>query len=319
MSAFVDEQRERFGVEPISKALDVSASAYYQRRSGRRSARQMEDERLLGRIRQLHEANYDAYGYRKMWKALNRAGEAVPRCQVQRLMRTHGMVGAKRRGKPWRTTTPDLEATRRADLVCRDFTPSRPNELWVADFTYLRCWQGLVYFAFVIDVFSRMIWGWQLAAHMRTDLVSDALKMALGLRGAGADVDLVHHSDRGSQYVSGDYTQILDDHGVLASVGSVGDAYDNALAESFVDSFKTELIADRVWRTRAQVELATVEYVGWFNTTRLHESLGDVPPIEYEAVYLAHHTRSEQTAHAAETRPARRPSQPLNEGGKALS
>ena len=199
MSAFVDEQRERFGVEPICLALDVSASAYYQRRSGRRSARAVADERLLGRIRELHQANYYAYGYRKMWKALKRAGEQVPRCQVQRLMRANGIVGAKRRGKPWRTTRPDPQALRRPDLVERDFSASRPNELWVADFTYLRCWEGLVYFAFVIDVFSRMIVGWQLAAHMRTDLVLDALKMALGLRGAGADVELVHHSDRGSQ------------------------------------------------------------------------------------------------------------------------
>ena len=287
MSAFVDGERSRFGVEPICQALDVSASAYYQRRSGHRSARAVADERLLGRIRELHASNYYAYGYRRMWKALKRAGEEVPRCRVQRLMRDNGIRGAKRRGKPWRTTRPDPQALRRPDLVQRDFTASRPNQLWVADFTYLRCWEGLVYFAFVIDCFSRMVVGWQLAAHMRTDLVLDALKMALGLRGPGADVELVHHSDRGSQYVSGDYTQTLDDHRVLASVGSVGDAYDNALAESFVDSFKTELIADRVWRSRPQLELATVEYVGWFNHDRLHESLGDVPPVEYEQHWRA--------------------------------
>jgi hypothetical protein len=157
----------------------------------------------------------------------------------------------------------------------------------VADLTYLRCWEGLVYFAFLIDCFSRMVVGWQLAAHMRTDLVLDALRMALGLRGPGAEVALVHHSDRGSQYTSIDYTQTLNDHRVLASVGSVADAYDNALAESFVDSYKTELIADRVWRTRPQLELATVEYVGWFNHERLHESLGDIPPIEYEQRWQA--------------------------------
>ena len=287
MSAFVDRERGRFGVEPICEALDVSASAYYQRRSGRRSARQVEDERLLGRVRELHAANYYAYGYRRMWKALRRAGEQVPRCRVQRLMRSNGIVGAKRRGKPWRTTRPDPQALRRPDLVQRDFTASRPNQLWVADLSYLRCWEGLIFFAFVIDAFSRMVVGWQLAAHMRTDLVLDALKMALGLRGPGADVELVHHSDRGSQYTSIDYTQTLDDHGVLASVGSVGDALDNALAESFVDSFKTELIADRVWQSRPQLELATVEYVGWFNHERLHESLGDIPPAEYEQRWLA--------------------------------
>jgi putative transposase len=317
VSAFLDAQRERFGVEPICEALGVSASAYYQRQSGRRSARQIEDERLLGRIRELHAANYFAYGYRKMWKALRRAGERVPRCRVQRLMRAHGIVGAKRRGKPWRTTTPDPQAPGRPDLVERDFTATRPNQLWVADFTYLRCWEGLVYFAFVIDAYSRMVCGWQLAAHMRTSLVSDALKMALGLRGPGADVQLVHHSDRGSQYLSGDYTQTLDDHGVLASVGSVGDAYDNALAESFVDTYKTELFADRVWQTRSQLELATVEYVGWFNTTRLHESLGDIPPAEYQAIYLANHLESEQPAHTAQTRPAQRPRQPFADGGEA--
>jgi transposase InsO family protein len=199
VSAFVDGERGRFGVEPICQALDVSASAYYQRRSGRRSARAVEDERLLDRIRELHAANYYAYGYRKMWKALRRAGEQMPRCQVQRLMRANGIQGAKRRGKPWRTTKPDPLARRRPDLVQRDFSASRPNQLWVADLTYLRCWEGVVYFAFVIDVFSRMVVGWQLAAHMRTDLVLDALKMALGLRGPGADVELVHHSDRGSR------------------------------------------------------------------------------------------------------------------------
>jgi putative transposase len=282
VSRYVDEHRGRFGVEPICKTLGVSVSAYYQRRSGRRSPRTVEDERLLGRIRELHAANYYAYGYRRMWKTLRRAGEQVPRCRVQRLMKTNAIQGAKRRGKPWRTTKPDPLARRRPDLVQRDFTATQPNELWVADLSYLRCWEGLVFFAFVIDAFSRKIVGWQLATHMRTDLVLDALKMALAQRGGGADVELIHHSDRGSQYTSIDYGQTLDDHGVLASVGSVGDAYDNALAESFVDSFKTELITDRVWRTRSQLELAIVEYLGWFNNARLHESLGDIPPAEYE-------------------------------------
>jgi putative transposase len=286
VSRYVDEQRGRFGVEPICAALGVSVSAYYQRRSGRRSARAVEDERLLARIRELHSSNYYAYGYRRMWKTLRRAGEQVPRCRVQRLMKSHGIQGAKRRGKPWRTTKPDLQAARRPDLVQRDFSASRPNELWVADLSYLRCWEGLVFFAFVLDAYSRMIVGWQLAANMRTDLVLDALKMALGQRGSGADVELIHHSDRGSQYTSIDYTQTLDDHCVLASVGSVGDAYDNALAESFVDSFKTELITDRVWRSRSQLELAVVEYIGWYNGARLHESLGDIPPAEYEQAHI---------------------------------
>ncbi|MEK6253035.1 MAG: IS3 family transposase [Actinomycetota bacterium] len=179
MSRYVDEHRGRFGVEPICRTLGVSASAYYERAGGRRSERAVEDERLLGRIHELHAANYYAYGYRRMWKALRRAGEQVPRCRVQRLMRSAGIQGAKRRGKPWRTTRPDLQARRRPDLVQRDFTASCPNELWVADLSYLRCWEGLVFFAFVIDAFSRMIVGWQLATHMRTDHVLDVQPLQL--------------------------------------------------------------------------------------------------------------------------------------------
>jgi len=284
---FVDEHRERFGVESICRTLDASASAYYRRRSGPPSRRAVEDERLLAEIRTTHKRNYEAYGYRRTWKALLRAGEQVPRCRVQRLMREAGIRGAKRRGRPWRTTTPDPEAHRRPDLVERDFSACEPNRLWVADLTFLRSWEGVSFLAFVVDVFSRMVVGWQLASHMRTDLVLDALRMALGMRGPGADVELVHHSDRGSQYTSTDFTQELTDHGVLGSVGSVGDAYDNALAESFVDSLKTELVADRVFRSRSQLELAVVEYISWFNNDRLHESLGDTPPVEFEALYAA--------------------------------
>jgi putative transposase len=287
VTRYIDEHRERFGVEPICETLDVSASAYYERATGPRSAREVEDERLLEVIRVAHKANFEAYGYRKMWKALIRAGESAPRCQVQRLMATNGIVGAKRRGKPWRTTKSDPAAQRASDLVGRDFTAQAPNRLWVGDFTHLRCWEGKAYFSFVIDVYSRMIVGWQLAGHMRTSLVLDALRMALGLRAPGADFQLVAHTDAGSQYTSEDYTQQLDDAEVLASIGSVGDCYDNAMAESFVDSYKTELIADRVWRSRAQLELASVDYVAWFNTQRLHESLGDVPPVEFEALHAA--------------------------------
>jgi putative transposase len=246
VSAFIEEHRERFGVEPICETLGVSASAYYQRASGRRSARAREDERLLDAIRELHERNYLAYG--------------------------------SRRG-------PDPSAMRSPDLVQRDFQASRPDELWFADFTYLRCWEGLVFFSFVIDAYSRKVVGWQFASHMRTTLVLDALAMALHQRAPGADVALVHHSDAGSRYTSIDYNQTLDDHGVLGSIGSVGDAYDNARAESFVDSFKTELIADRVWMSRSQLELAVVEYVAWFNNERLHEALGDRPPREIEELY----------------------------------
>jgi transposase InsO family protein len=286
VSSYIEEHRERFGVEPICRTLEVSASAYYQRAKGERSARSLEDERLTRCIAEIHEANYCAYGYRRMWIALQRAGEEVGRGRVARLMREAGIQGAKRRGRPWRTTTPDPAAHRRPDLVQRDFSATGPDRLWVGDFTYLRSWEGASFFSFVIDAFSRKVVGWQLASHMRTDLVLDALRMALGQRERGADFQLVAHTDRGSQYTSADYTQELDDHGVLASVGTVGDAYDNAMAESFVDTFKTELIADRIWRSRSQLELAVVEYVSWFNNQRLHESLGDISPAEFEDLYV---------------------------------
>jgi putative transposase len=284
VTAFIEEHGACFGVEPICRALDVSASAYYERASGRRSQRAVEDERLLERIRELHRKNFEAYGSRRMWKALLRDGWLVGRSRVERVMRANGIQGAKRRGRPWRTTTADPAATRPRDLVERDFTASAPNRLWVGDFTYLRCWEGVLYFSFIIDVYSRMVVGWQLATNMRTTLVLDALRMGLGTRSPGADFTLIKHTDAGSQYTAQDYTQVLDDHRVLASIGSVGDAFDNALAESFVDSFKTELIADRVWKTRSQLELAIAHYVGWFNHERLHSALGDIPPIEFEAL-----------------------------------
>lgn len=229
MSGYIDQHRERFGVESVCRTLGVSASAYYRRATGERSARTVEDERLLAVIRVTHKKNYEAYGYRRMWKALLRAGEHAPRCRVQRLMADNGIRGAKRRGKPWRTTKSDPAAQRPRDLVERDFSAPAPNRLWVGDFTHLRCWEGVSYLAFIIDVFSRMIVGWQLAANMRTTLVLDALRMALGLRAPGADFQLVAHTDAGSQYTSMDYSQVLDDHRVLASIGSVGDAYDKAL------------------------------------------------------------------------------------------
>jgi len=285
VSAFIDENCGRFGVEPICRAVEVSDSAYYARRSGVPSASELEDARLLALIRTVHKANYEAYGYRRMWKELTRRGERMPRCQVQRLMREGGIQGAKRRGRPWRTTTPDPEAHRRPDLVERDFSAGGPGELVVADFSYLRCWEGLVFFAFVIDVFSRMIVGWQLAAHMRAELVVDALQMALGTRERFGHLELVHHSDRGSQYTSAELSAVMAGAGVLASVGSTGDAYDNAMAESLVDTYKTELIADRVWKSPSQVEIATGEWVGWYNHTRLHGELGDVPPVEFEALH----------------------------------
>jgi putative transposase len=236
VSRYIEEHRGCFGVEPICGILGVLASVYYQRKTGGRSVRSLEEERLLARIREVHDANYCAYGYRRTWKALTRAGEQVPCCRVQRLMRAHGIQGAKRGGKPWRMTTLDPVARQRADLVNRDFTARGPNELWVADFSCLRCWEGVVFFGFVIDVFSRKVVGWQFAGQMRTMLVLDALRMALWTRERVREVRLIHHSDRGSQYLSGDYTQTLADHDVLASVGSTGDAYDNTMAESFLDT-----------------------------------------------------------------------------------
>jgi len=286
VTAYIETHRGRFGVEPICRVLGVSASAYYHRKTGQRSQRVVDDERMLGVIRELHLANYEAYGSRRMWKALARAGHQIGRDHVARLMRRAGIQGAKRRTKQWKTTTSDV-SQRRPDLVNRRFRASGPDALWVADFTYLRTWQGPVFLSFVLDVWSRRVVGWQFASHMRTTLVLDALRLALSRRRHGADVELIHHSDRGSQYLSNDYTQTLDDHGVLASVGSVGDAYDNALAESFVDTFKTELITDRVWRTQTQLEQAIVAYIGWYNHHRLHEALGDRPPAEYELAAAA--------------------------------
>jgi putative transposase len=287
VSAFIAQQKAAgFAVELVCRTLGVSRSAHYERQSGQRSARAVADEQLLGVIRKVHEQNFEAYGYRKMHLALRRAGvNDVGRDRVKRLMRSHGIRGAKRRGRGFVTTRPDANAARLPDLVQRDFTATAPDRLYVADFTYIRCWEGMVFLAFVIDVFSRRVVGWQLAGHMRSSLVCDALRMALSTRAPGADVELVHHSDRGSQYTSIEFAQVLDDARVLASLGSVGDAYDNALAESFVDTIKTELIADRVWRTRDQLELAIVEYLGWFNQARLHESLGDIPPAEFEALH----------------------------------
>ena len=218
-------------------------------------------DRALGLKHETHSALAQligvllAYGSRRMWKALRRAGEDVGRGHVERLMSTNGICGAKRRGKPWRTTIAGDDAMQSPDLVNRDFTASAPNRTWVADFTYIRCWEGVVFFSFVLDVFSRRLVGWQFAGHMRTELVQDALDMAVAARRVDPDGLLIHHSDRGSQYTSAQFNDALADHGLLASLGSVGDCFDNAMAESFVDSFKTELIADRPWRTRSELEL----------------------------------------------------------------
>jgi transposase InsO family protein len=287
VSAFIEQHRARFGVEPICRTLGVSESAYYTRAGGRRSRRAVEDEQLVEAIRELHARHWYAYGYRRVWLQLRREGWQVGRDRVRRLMREHGIEGAKRRSQRWRTTRPNLAAARPSDLVERNFAADRPDALWVADLTYLRSWQGVAYLAFVLDAYSRRIVGWQLATNMRTSLVLDALRMALSRRQAGATVELVHHSDAGSQYTSREFQQVLDDHQVLASIGSVGDAYDNALAESFVDTLKTELVADRIFTTRRALELAVVAWIGWYNETRLHSSINDRSPAEHEDAYYA--------------------------------
>jgi len=286
VSAFIEQRKALgFAVALTCRSIGTSPSAYYQRATGELSARATEDQRLLVQIRRVYRANYEAYGSLRVWKALRREGIEVGRGRVERLMAANGLVGAKRRGRAWKTTIADPDGCVRPDLVNRDFSAIRPDALWIADFSYLRSWEGVGFFSFVLDVYSRRCVGWQLSSNMRTDLVLDALRMALGSRRHGADLQLVHHSDRGSQYTSFDFTQALADNDVLGSLGSTGDAYDNAMAESFVDSFKTELIRDRVWKTRTQLELAVVEWVGWYNHDRLHSALDHVPPVEYEALY----------------------------------
>jgi putative transposase len=253
-----------------------------------RSNRAIEDEFYLALITREHELNYCAYGSRRMWKHLKRMGVKIGRDRVRRLMSQNGIAGAKNRCKTQKTTIQDTDHPPLVDHVNRDFDADQPNHKWVADFTYLRSWETVAYFSFVIDAFSRRVVGWQFARHMRTSLVLDALKMALSLRKrAPSNVRLIHHSDRGSQYTSEDFTQTLADHDVLASVGSTGDAYDNSMAESFVDSFKTELIKDRIWKTAIDQELAIVGYIDWFNNTRLHGEIGDIPPEEHETTFYA--------------------------------
>lgn len=295
---FISDHKSRFGVEPICRVLTshgvpIAPSTYYDAIARGPSARAVRDEQLKAAIVRVHGENYGVYGARKVWLALNREGIPVARCTVERLMRELGLAGA-RRGKRIRTTRPDLAAGRPADLVRRQFSPSRPDRLWVADFTYVPTWAGMVYVAFVIDAYSRRILGWRAATSMRTSLVLDALEQALWTRrrdGKGDLPGLVHHTDAGSQYTSIAFTERLAAAGVSASVGTVGDAYDNALAESVIGLFKTELIKPGgPWRTAEQVELATLSYVDWFNHRRLYETCGDVPPAELEDAYYRHNS-----------------------------
>jgi len=285
----------RWGVEPICTVLTehgcpIAPSTYYDARTSgdRPSSRQLRDEELKVEIARVHAENYSVYGARKVWLALNREGIPVARCTVERLMRELGLAGA-RRGKQHRTTIADATAARPADLVGREFDPPAPNRLWVADFTYVPTWSGMVYVAFVIDAYSRRILGWRAATTMKTALVLDALEQAVWTRtrdGVGDLSGLICHHDAGSQYTSIAYTERLAEAGIDPSVGSVGDAYDNALAETVIGLFKTELIKPHgPWRTVEQVEIATLEYVDWFNHRRLFEACGDIPPVELEAAH----------------------------------
>ena len=288
MVAFIDAHRAEYGVEPICAELPIAPSTYYELKArqadaDRRPARARRDEELCPVIRRIWEENFRVYGARKVWRQLQREGFVVARCTVERLMRQLGLAGVVR-GRRCRTTIPADVADRPADRVQRQFTASRPNQLWVADFTYVATWAGFVYVAFVIDVFARRIVGWRVARSMSTALVLDALEQALHARRAGQG--LIHHSDRGSQYLSIRYSERLAEVGIEASVGSVGDSYDNALAETIIGLYKTEVIHARgPWRTLDAVEYATLEWVDWFNNRRLLECLGHVPPAEYEQAY----------------------------------
>ncbi|HEY4728023.1 MAG TPA: IS3 family transposase [Actinomycetes bacterium] len=284
MIAYIHAHKDRYGVEPICRVLPIAPSTYYAAHHRPSSARAVRDAKLKGEIARVHAEHFGVYGARKVWRQLHREGITVARCTVERLMGELGLEGV-RRGKPRRTTTPNAAAARPTDLVERDFSATRPNQLWVADLTYVATWSGFVYVALVIDAFSRFIVGWQAARSLRTDLALDALEMAIWRRQAQLE-GLVHHSDRGSQYLAIRYTERLAEAGAVTSVGSRGDSFDNALAETIIGLYKTELIRRRgPWKGLDEVEYATLEWVDWFNHRRLLEPIGHVPPAEFEAAY----------------------------------
>jgi putative transposase len=274
--------------------VPIAPSTYYDQVNREPSRRQLRDEELKPHIQRIHAANYGVYGARKVWLALNREGIPVARCTVERLMIQLGLTGAVR-GKTKRTTIADPAAARPADLVSRQFGPPAPNRLWVADLTYVSTWSGFAYVAFVIDAYARRILGWRVASTMATSIVLDAIEHAIWTRQQDGIVDLkdvIHHTDRGSQYTSIRFTERLAEAGIQPSVGAAGSSYDNALAETINGLYKTELIKPRKpWRTIEEVELATAEWVDWFNHRRLYEYCGDVPPVDLEAAYYAQHRR----------------------------
>jgi len=290
MRAFVDEHREVHGVEPICKVLQIAPSGYRRHAARQRNpalncARVQRDATLVPHIERVWQTNLQVYGADKVWRQLHREGIAVARCTVERLMQRQGLRGVMR-GKVVRTTISDPKAPCPLDKVNRQFKAQRPNQLWVSDFTYVSTWQGWLYVAFVIDVFARRIVGWRVSSSMHTDFVLDALEQALYARQPERDDALIHHSDRGSQYVSIRYSERLAEVGIEPSVGSKGDSYDNALAETINGLYKAELIHRRApWKTKQAVELATLEWVSWFNRHRLLEPIGYAPPAEFEANY----------------------------------
>lgn len=288
MFRYIEEHKDRYGVEPICKQLPIAPSTYYELKARERDPQRLpqrhrRDAQLCPHIQRVWQENFCVYGARKTWKQLNREHIRVAHCTVRRLMRKLGLCGA-RRGKAFKTTITDANAQRLPDLVQRQFAATRPNQLWVADFTYVATWNGFVFVAFVIDVFSRMIVGWRVSTSLKADFVLDALEQAVHAR---SDTDrLIHHSDKGTQYLSIRYSERLAECGIQASVGSTGDSYDNALAESINGLFKAEVIwRNGPWRNAEAVEFATLAWVDWFNNRRLLEPIGDVPPIEFEQAY----------------------------------
>ena len=290
-----EDEGLRWGVEPICTVLSehgmpIAPSTYYEHVAKRPTGRDRRDASLVNEIRRVHTANYGVYGARKVWLSLNREGIVVARCTVERLMRQLGLAGAVR-GKVKRTTIADPAGSRARDLVGRRFAPTAPDRLWVADMTYVSTWSGWVYVGFVIDAYARRIIGWRCGTTMSTQLVLDALEQAVWTRQReGRSLDsVVAHTDRGSQYTAIRYTERLAEAGIAASVGSVGSSYDNALAETINGLYKTELVKPRgPWRTLDLVEIATAEWVDWFNHRRLYEYCGDIPPADLEAAYYAH-------------------------------
>ena len=292
MIAFIDDHRGAYGVEPICRELPIAPSTYHAHAARRADPagaplRVRRDAGLCGEIRRLWAGNFGVYGVRKVWRQLGREGIGVARCTVARLMRRMGLQGVIR-AKAVRTTISDKKAPCPLDRVNRDFKAPAPNRLWVSDFTYVATWAGFVYVAFVVDAYARRIVGWRVSRTAEASFVRDALEQAIHARGPAKGGGLVHHSDRGSQYLSIRYTERLGEAGIAPSVGSVGDPYDNALAETVIGLFKTEVIRRRgPWRSLEAVEIAMLEWVDWFNHRRLIEPIGNIPPAEAEERYYA--------------------------------